>query len=104
MTALLEQVAAAVEELFDGVAVRWPDAPDLRAELQAVWDEHPPLVRSAVMLTMLRLASQAETLSEFVDGIDAKAICRFGQQGDGEVCKALLDLGDRLREWRDEDG
>jgi hypothetical protein len=96
------EVAAAVEELFDGLAVRWPDPPDVRAELGVVWDTYPTLVAATVMRTLLSLASEASTLSELTASMYRIAICEHGQrEGGGEVCRALLDLADKLEEWRD---
>jgi hypothetical protein len=101
MSALLQEVAAAVEELFDGVAVRWPDAPDIGAELQAVWDAYPLLTAATVMRAVLKLAAEAHTLSDLTAGMYRVGICDYGQRGQGQVCKALLDLADRIEDWRD---
>jgi hypothetical protein len=65
-----------------------------------MWDTHPPLVRARLVSTVARLAYEVETLSELVEGMYAVGITRFGQRGDGATCGALLDLADRLEEWR----
>jgi hypothetical protein len=99
--AVLEDVAVAVEELLAGSAVRWPDPPDVHAELVAVLLLASPETAARVVATLQVLLEQAEGLGEFLDHVDAVAI-RFGQDGDGETCAALLDIGDRLREWREQ--
>jgi hypothetical protein len=101
MDALLQEVAVAVEALFDGMAVRWPDPLDIGAELQAVWDTEPLLVAAVVMRAVLRLGGEAHTLSDLTAGMYRVAICDYGQRGRGEVCRALLDLADRIEDWRD---
>jgi len=53
------------------------------------------------VVTLQVLLEQADGLGEFLDRLDAVAI-RFGMDSDGETCAALLDIGDRLREWREQ--
>jgi hypothetical protein len=100
MTAVLEEVAAGVEALFAGQAIRWPDPPDVHAELVAILLTASPPTVERVVGTLRILVDGADTLTQLVDALDVIAI-RFGQDGDGETCAALLDVSDRLREWRD---
>jgi hypothetical protein len=97
---VLDDVIAAVERLFDGRAIRWPDEVDIHAELVSVVMLASPPTGSRVVETLRVLVEGADSLGELVDGLDVMAI-RFGQDGDGETCGALLELGDRIREWRD---
>ena len=101
MTTLIEDVAAAVEELFAGQAVGWSDPPDIRAELEAVWLPCPELTAARVMSIVLRLAYEVDTLTDLTAAMHREGITRVGQEVDGQTCGALLDLADRLEEWRD---
>jgi hypothetical protein len=100
MTAVLEHVAAGVEALFAGQAVRWPDPPDIHAELVAILLTASPPTADRVVETLRILVDDADTLTQLVDRLDVMAI-RFGQDDDTETCAALLEVGDRLREWGD---
>jgi hypothetical protein len=97
MTTLVEEVAAAVEQLFADQAVRWPDPPDIGAELVATLLLASPRTAARVRRTLRVLVERADTLTELVDGLDAAAICRYGQAGDGETAAALLDISDQRR-------
>ena len=99
--AVLEDLAVAVEGLLGGRAVRWSPRPDLSSELVAAVLLASPSVAERVVATLQVLSERAVTLTELVDGLDVVAV-RFGQDGEGETCEALLDLSDRLREWRDD--
>jgi hypothetical protein len=99
MATLLEEVGAAVEELFAGQVVRWPGGLDIHAELEAVWNEYPLLTAATVAWTVLRLVDEVGTLAGLVDAMYREGISR-GQRGDGATCRALLDLADRIEEWR----
>ena len=101
MAEVLEDLALAVEELLAGQAVRWPDPPDIHAELLAVLLLASPETTQRVVVTLQVLLEQADGLGEFLVRLDAVAI-RFGMVSDGETCAALLDIGDRLREWREQ--
>jgi hypothetical protein len=98
--AVLEDLALAVEELLAGSPVRWPDPPDVHAELVAVLLLASPPTAERVVVTLRVLVEQAEGLGEFLARLDSIGV-RFGQDGDGETCAALLGIGDVLHEWGD---
>jgi hypothetical protein len=88
--------------LFDvpvvDVPVRWPDPPDVDAELVAAVLTSSPEAGQRIRVAVETLLESAGGLGEFVAALDAVAI-RFGQAGDGETCAALLDLSTVIREW-----
>jgi hypothetical protein len=98
MTAVLEHVAAGVDALFAGQAIRWPDRPDIHAELVTILLTSSPRAAALVAETLRVLVDDAATLTQLVDRLDVIGI-RFGQDDDPETCGALLEVGDRLREW-----
>jgi hypothetical protein len=99
MTELLE-VAAAVAGLLDGRAVRWPDGIAPADEVVAQIVLASPTAARRIRETVAALVERAGGLEQLVTDLDVVAI-RFGQDGDGETCAALLSIGDAIREWRD---
>ena len=53
------------------------------------------------MSIVLRLAYEVDTLTDLTAAMYREGITRVGQKVDGQTCGALLDLADRLEEWRD---
>jgi hypothetical protein len=54
------------------------------------------------MNAMLRvLLDRVDSISDLVAGLYSVGINSYGQRGNGETCAALLDLADRVEEWRD---
>jgi hypothetical protein len=96
----LVEVAAAVEELLDGRAVRWPDGIAPSDEVVAQVMLASPRTARRIRETVRTLVERAAGLDQLVDELDVLAI-RFGQDDDGETAAALLSIGDALREWRD---
>jgi hypothetical protein len=98
----LADVVAEVERLFDGVLVAWPD------ELPTPVDEltwcalfASPRARLRILEVVRDVFGAAVSLCAALVRLDVLAL-RFGQDGDGEVCAALLDLGTALRNWGDQ--
>jgi hypothetical protein len=99
--AVLEDLAFAIEELLAGNIVRWPDAPALPVdEVIAQILLASPSSGRRILETVHVLVERAEGLEQLVTELDAVAI-RFGMDADGETAAALLDVSDRIREWRE---
>jgi hypothetical protein len=61
----------------------------------------PTRARRRILEAVREVFGSAERLCEALVRLDVVAL-RAGQDGDGETCAALLDLGTALRHWGDE--
>jgi hypothetical protein len=99
---------ATMSELFEVLAdlprvdqpIRWPDPPDIDAEYVCALLMASSGTSERIKATVEVLLEHCSTLHELVDELDDVAI-RFGKDGDGETCAALLDLGGVIRDWSD---
>jgi hypothetical protein len=98
--AVLEDLALAIEQLLDGTIVRWPDTTSPVDEIVAQVLLAPEPSRRRILETVRVLTDRADGLEQLVTELDGMAI-RFGMDGDGGTCAALLDVSDSIREWRD---
>jgi hypothetical protein len=98
----LDDVAAQVERLFADVLVAWPDVPPTPAD-ELTWCVlfAPPRARPRILGAVRDVFGAAESLWDALVRLDVVAL-RAGQDGDGETCAALLDLGTALRDWGDQ--
>jgi hypothetical protein len=88
-----------VEELLSGLPpIRWPDTCTPADEIVAQVLLASPQSSRRIRLAVHMLVTRAASIDQLVSELDVLAI-RFGQDGDGETCAALLDVCDRIREW-----
>jgi hypothetical protein len=97
---LIDQDREVAEELLAGLPpIRWPDPITPAEEMLAAVVIASPEAGERIVVAMHVLLHRAVNLDQLVGELDREAI-RFGQSGDGETCAALLDICDRIREWR----
>jgi hypothetical protein len=90
------------ELLADLPPIRWPDPPDLDAELAFALGCVSPRTARLAEAVVRELAATAGDLSGFLRALDVVAIHAGGHR-EAELAGVLLTVSDRIREWRETD-